>query len=167
MNRNRNSIRKAGKMWLVGIASIVGSCFMLPAQAAEADVTFTLTGTYMPYPGAKNKGPTAWNYTIHNNGPDAATNVTVHSAVISPDDIFGPFFGVSLDPNLGSCTVNFHIFTCNLITLASGATVTISATSSTPGLVFNSYTTINSSFVTNNTSGMIVVDAAKVSVRAN
>jgi uncharacterized repeat protein (TIGR01451 family) len=77
-----------------------------------------------------------YTVTITNNGPDAATGVTL------TDTLPGGVTFVSATPSQGSCNQAAGVVTCNLGSLANGAsaTVTIVVTPNTPGGISNTAT---------------------------
>lgn len=91
-----------------------------------ADVSITKTGT----PGTLRVGQIlTYTATVRNNGPSDASDVTVTDKLPT-----GVHF-VSASSSQGSCTVSGGVVTCNLGTLANGASanVTIMVSPTTPG----------------------------------
>jgi uncharacterized repeat protein (TIGR01451 family) len=119
---------------LIGItAAAVAIAALLPATAlAPADLSITKSDS--PDPVTEGSQLT---YTIEvtNAGPDPATDVVVTDDLATSD-----FDLISATPSQGSCGVQgSQNITCNLGTLASGATanVTILVTAKKPGTVSN------------------------------
>jgi uncharacterized repeat protein (TIGR01451 family) len=95
-----------------------------PGTAPSADVFVTKTDSVDP---ATVGVPVTYTLTVGNDGPDAATGVTV------TDTLPSSFTFVSATPSQGSCTNTGPVFvSCDLGTLASGATATVDITA-TPG----------------------------------
>jgi uncharacterized repeat protein (TIGR01451 family) len=106
----------------------IGS-FQLPGCIA-ADLEITKTDSRDPAPTARNL---TYTVTVTNNGPDAASGVTV-TDVLPPSVTF-----VSATPSRGTCSELSGTATCSLGTLANAATalIEIVVTPRTAGLITN------------------------------
>jgi uncharacterized repeat protein (TIGR01451 family) len=106
---------------------------LLPATAlAPADLSITKSDSPDP---VTEGGQLTYTVGVTNAGPDPATDVTVTDDLASSD-----FDLISVTPSQGSCdTQGAQNITCNLGTLASGATanITILVTAKKPGTVTN------------------------------
>jgi uncharacterized repeat protein (TIGR01451 family) len=122
------------------LPTLVGACVaafavaaLLPATAlAPADLTITKSDS--PDPVTEN-GQLTYLIEVRNDGPDPAADVAVNDDLPSSD-----FDLVAATPSQGSCdTQGQQNVTCNLGTLASGATasVTLLVTAKKPGTVSN------------------------------
>jgi uncharacterized repeat protein (TIGR01451 family) len=119
---------------LVGItAGALAIAALLPASAlAPADLSITKSDS--PDPVIEN-GQLTYTIEVANGGPDPATDVAVTDDLATSD-----FDLISTTPSQGSCSVQgSQNITCNLGTLASGATasVTIVVTAKKAGTVSN------------------------------
>ncbi len=131
-------------------------------QAANLQVTKSVA------PAAQNAGSTAtWTVTVRNNGPGTATGVSLS------DDLPAGITVQSITPSQGTCGTG-DPFTCNLGTLASGATATV-AVAARPALATAGTTLTNSATATSTsfdpdssdntaTSGLAVNPAADIRV---
>ena len=84
--------------------------------AAEADVAITKTASPEPVTAGNQ---IAYTLTVRNNGPNAATGVQVLDTLPA-----GVTF-VSSNPSTGSCAFAIPTLTCDLGTVANGATATV------------------------------------------
>jgi uncharacterized repeat protein (TIGR01451 family) len=103
----------------------------LPATAlAPADLSITKSDS--PDPVVEG-GQLTYTIEVRNDGPDPATDVVVTDNLPSPSD----FDVASVVPSQGSCDSSGQTITCNLGTIASGATatVTIQGTAKKPGTI--------------------------------
>ena len=121
---------------LMGLCGAMALGALVPATAlAPADLSITKTDS--PDPVLEGQQIT-YTITATNNGPDSAANVTVKDDLPSSD-----FDLISATPSQGgACDTNAQKVDCNLGTLTSGAsaTVTIVVTAKKPGAVSNTAT---------------------------
>ena len=119
---------------LQGTATGVGTTFdNINLIAGNADLSITKTAGPPPY---VTSGTVTYTIVVTNGGPGSATNV------VTTDVLPAGVTFVSATPTQGSCNGTSTV-TCNLGTLANGATATISlqvTLSSTPGPVSNTAT---------------------------
>ncbi|MFL5737671.1 MAG: hypothetical protein ACJ76P_10065 [Actinomycetota bacterium] len=86
------------------------------APAPAADISLTKTDTADPV----NPGDSySYDLVVSNNGPDTATNVTVSDSVPASLSVDG------VDDGGGSCSTTGNDVTCDLASLANGATWTV------------------------------------------
>jgi uncharacterized repeat protein (TIGR01451 family) len=110
-------------LWLtLGLIGACAAALALPAAASAATADpadLVLTKSDSPDPVREGRVLT-YTITVENQGPDAATNVTVTDVL--PTGQKGVDF-VSATPN--SCQKTGHTVTCDLGTLANGETATV------------------------------------------
>ena len=95
------------KSMMSGFLGLVLAVGAHAAMAASADLGLTITGTYTPYCcNSKTTNTADFTVTVTNNGPDTATNVTIHNIGTSSR---GQFINIQSSVSLG--------------TIASGASV--------------------------------------------
>jgi uncharacterized repeat protein (TIGR01451 family) len=128
--------------WLAAAAVVVaavGAALAVAGGAGEADAQavdpadLSLTKSDSADPVVENALLT-YTLEIENAGPDAATNVVVS------DDLPSQVDAVSPEPSVGNCGIQGKKVSCELGTLASGssATVTIEVRTKKAGVIINS-----------------------------
>ena len=136
MRKGSGTIKRRLATLLGGTATAVVAAALLPASAlAPAEVSITKSDS--PDPVVEGQQLT-FTIEVRNDGPDPATNVVVNDDLASSD-----FDLISTTPSQGNCTTQGgQKVTCDLGTLASGATatVTILVTAKKPGNVTNTAT---------------------------
>lgn len=102
---------------------------------ASADLSVTKTDSADP---ATVGSPLSYTLTVTNDGPNAATGVTV------VDTVPASLSGVTATSPDGTCTIDGRVVTCDLGELAAGATatVTITGTPTVTGTISNSVTVV-------------------------
>lgn len=105
---------------LLGILTAMLINYSGGASAAPGDADLSITKTDSPDPVVQGNNLT-YTITVTNNGPLAATNVVVTDNLPAKSDI--DF--VSATSAAGSCDMKGNTVTCNLGTLANGATATV------------------------------------------
>ena len=119
--------RRGLRLWLVAVAlaAAAGAALVVAAsgtgeagaQAVDpADLSVTKSDS--PDPVVENAVLT-YTLAVENAGPDAATNVTVSDELPSQVD------SVTAEPSAGNCAVQGKKVSCELGTLASGASATV------------------------------------------
>jgi uncharacterized repeat protein (TIGR01451 family) len=120
------------------LAAAAGVALMVASGGGEAGASssdpadLSLTKSDSPDPVVEN-GALTYTLEVDNAGPDPATNVVVS------DDLPSQVDPVSAEPSAGNCEVQGKKVTCELGTLASGAsaTVTIEVSAKKAGLITN------------------------------
>ena len=112
-----------------GNPTIFGIAVLGTVASGAADVSVTMTG---PASSVLQNLQFTYTITVKNNGPSTAANVAVTDPFPSGITV------VSAMPSVGACQVSATV-TCTLGTMTSGqtATITVVATSSLAGTVFN------------------------------
>src|SRR5829696_2400199 len=105
---------------LLGILVVMLISYSGGASAAPGDADLSISKTDSPDPVVQGNNLT-YTITVTNNGPLAATNVVVTDNLPAKSDI--DF--VSATSPAGSCDMTGNTVTCNLGTLANGATATV------------------------------------------
>ena len=114
-----------------------------PATPAPPAIDLAITKSGSPNPATLGNSVT-WTETVTNNGPDAATGVKV------ADPLPAGMTFVSVTSSQGTCTGG-AVVSCNLGSLAKGASVTITivTTASTKGSISNTATVVGNEAETN------------------
>jgi uncharacterized delta-60 repeat protein/uncharacterized repeat protein (TIGR01451 family) len=108
-----------GKIVVAGFAFVSGANdFALARYQSQGTADLALTKTDPPGRAPTGRNMT-YTLTVTNNGPDAASGVTVTDQ-LPPSVTF-----VSATPSQGSCSESGGIVTCSLGTLGNGATATV------------------------------------------
>jgi len=105
---------------LLGILVVMLISYSGGASAAPGDADLSISKTDSPDPVVQGNNLT-YTITVTNDGPLAATNVVVTDNLPAKSDI--DF--VSATSPAGSCDMTGNTVTCNLGTLANGATATV------------------------------------------
>src|SRR5918999_1292608 len=113
------AIQGDGKIVVAGFAFVSGANdFALARYQSQGTADLALTKADPPGRAPTGRNMT-YTLTVTNNGPDAASGVTVTDQ-LPPSVTF-----VSATPSQGSCSESGGIVTCSLGTLGNGATATV------------------------------------------
>jgi uncharacterized repeat protein (TIGR01451 family) len=115
--RTRRTLIAILTLTVVGVAGLLGAGDAATAPADNANLKITKTDS----PDPVTVGQTlTYTITVENNGPAAATDVTVVDTLPNSVDF------VSANPSTGTCTQQARKVTCHLGALAAGSTGTLS-----------------------------------------
>ncbi|HEX3820228.1 MAG TPA: C25 family cysteine peptidase [Candidatus Sulfotelmatobacter sp.] len=117
-----------------GLTSNTASATVLVASSSSADVAIVKTAT--PNPVTEGT-PLVYTLTVTNNGPASATTVTVQDTLPSTVTYLPPSTSTQ-----GTCSEAGGVVTCQIGTMANGATVTVTILTQPgqPGMISNTAT---------------------------